>query len=132
MAVGRVPPELHHNMGKLNALRKAFAFTAHEGVEGDYLEFGVFQGTSLIAAVKACRGQQMTALGSQKPQSPCRFFGFDCFEGLPLDAERDAYHPIYSQANFAIPFERVKRRLRRFQRRNEISLVHGLFRETLQ
>lgn len=47
---------------------------------GDYLEFGVFQGTSL-----ACMHDVSAALG----QSQMRLIGFDSFEGLPDAAAAD-------------------------------------------
>ncbi|MEX2446823.1 MAG: class I SAM-dependent methyltransferase [Dehalococcoidia bacterium] len=44
---------------------------------GDYLEFGVFNGTSL-----ACAHQVLDEVG----QGHVRFFGFDSFQGMPRDA----------------------------------------------
>jgi O-methyltransferase len=45
---------------------------------GDYLEFGVYNGTSLI-----CMYRALTQLGLDH----VRLFGFDSFEGLPPDEE---------------------------------------------
>lgn len=47
---------------------------------GDYLEFGVYNGTSLVAAYR-----EFDALGLDA----VRFFGFDSFEGLPPAAAID-------------------------------------------
>ena len=43
-------------------------------VQGDYLEFGVFDGQSLIMAYQVANRSQATDM---------RFFGFDSFQGLP-------------------------------------------------
>jgi predicted O-methyltransferase YrrM len=48
---------------------------------GDYLEFGVFQGTSLI-----CMHRALKAVGFEH----IRLFGFDSFEGLPDTAATEA------------------------------------------
>jgi hypothetical protein len=45
---------------------------------GDYYEFGVFNGTSLVAMYGALRDLEMDDI---------RLFGFDSFEGLPPDEE---------------------------------------------
>ena len=47
---------------------------------GDYLEFGVYNGTSLVAAYREFNGVGLNAV---------RFFGFDSFEGLPAAAATD-------------------------------------------
>src|SRR5687767_9797616 len=110
----RIPPEVHHNIGKLEALRKAFAYTGLEGVEGDYLEFGVFQGTSLIAAINSYETQNKGA--------PCRFFGFDSFEGFRVDKKTDGTHPVWKDQELATSYEMVSKRLKPFRKRHHIDL----------
>ena len=39
-----------HNITKIQALKKAFFYCFVEKVDGDYLEFGVFEGASFISA----------------------------------------------------------------------------------
>ncbi len=63
--------------------REALRFLIkRQGVEslGDYLEFGVYNGTSLI-----CMHHVLEDLGIDY----VRLFGFDSFEGLPITAETD-------------------------------------------
>jgi O-methyltransferase len=48
---------------------------------GDYLEFGVYTGTSLL-----CMARASEALGLEQ----MRLFGFDSFEGLPAVADNEA------------------------------------------
>jgi O-methyltransferase len=47
-------------------------------IEGDYLEFGVFEGRSFAAAYRAISERQRRFLGPQR-----RFWAFDSFQGLP-------------------------------------------------
>ncbi len=55
---------------------------------GDYLEFGVYQGNSMI-----CMHRAMAELGS----NGLRLFGFDSFEGLPESAKLDG---VWSKGQF--------------------------------
>ena len=54
--------------------KKAFEQIASSGIEGDYLEFGVFRGTSFTLAHELSRKHRVQKM---------RFFAFDSFEGLP-------------------------------------------------
>ncbi|MCA1454148.1 hypothetical protein I6F35_13105 [Bradyrhizobium sp. BRP22] len=51
---------------------------------GDYLEFGVSRGTSFAA---------MHDVLAKKELNTVRLFGFDSFEGLPPEAEREGWKP---------------------------------------
>ena len=121
--VCRLPAAIVHNLEKLSAIRKAFAYTNLEGIQGDYLEFGVFEGTSLIGAINA--------FGGLHEKTPCRFFGFDSFEGFRLDVRYDGAHPLFKENEFATSYERVERRLLKHAKKHDMRLVRGDFRETL-
>ena len=69
-----VHPAIEHNVGKTLALKKAFYAAALEALPGDYAEFGVFEGTSLIAAFENDRRLR------PKEVPPRTFWGFDSFE----------------------------------------------------
>src|SRR5512145_3171430 len=73
--VSAVHPAVEHNVGKTLALKKAFYFAALEALPGDYVEFGVFEGTSLIAAFENDRRLRPREVPERK------FWGFDSFEG---------------------------------------------------
>lgn len=78
-------------------IEKAAWFVACEKIEGDYLEFGTYQGWSFISAYKALdqafkiRTNFTTGLSEEnddniersKIWSNMRFIGFDSFKGLP-------------------------------------------------
>ncbi len=122
-----IPPVVEHNLQKYSALRKAFFITGLDGVQGDYLEFGVFTGSSLIFATKISR-----RLNLASKVGP-RFFGFDSFEGFgevdPVDE-----HPFYNDSDptFKVNFEKVKRNILKKTRGSEIHLVKGFFSKTLK
>jgi O-methyltransferase len=74
-------------------LRKPFIYTPREefiketmeyigitGVEGDYLEFGVFQGRTFVPAYHFAQRNNLRSM---------RFYGFDSFEGLPAITGKD-------------------------------------------
>ncbi len=87
---------------------------------GDYLEFGVYQGNSMMAMQEAVR-----RVGLEK----VRFFGFDSFEGLPSEAEWDG---PWSEGEFRSDIEFTRKRLTEGGVDwNRTELVKGFFSETL-
>jgi hypothetical protein len=86
---------------------------------GDYLEFGVFNGTSMI-----CMYRALTALKLDH----VRLFGFDSFEGLPPDEEGHWGHG----GRFSCDLDTVKRILRHEGvDLDRITFVKGFYRDTL-
>src|ERR1041385_259447 len=71
-----IPSVAAHNIAKYWSLKKAFYLTALDGVQGDYLEFGVFMGSSMAAAIEISKESPVPR------QQPIRYFGFDSFEGF--------------------------------------------------
>jgi hypothetical protein len=103
--------------------REAIALLHAEDVEiGDYLEFGVYNGTSLT-----CMHRALVASGNRHS----RLIGFDSFEGLPPIAATDSgghWRPgeFKSSLEFArrvLDYERVDW--------NRVELVKGYFDTTL-
>jgi O-methyltransferase len=105
-------------------LREALFYlsgTAKELV-GDYLEFGVFQGTSMIC---------MWGLLKELELEHVRLFGFDSFEGMPdLARTDDGGH--WKPGEFAAPYKLVKERLAEagVPERRAV-LIKGWFSDTL-
>jgi O-methyltransferase len=103
---------------------RAIYFAKTSRLEGDYLEFGVWQGESLISAYYHAQHY-----GLKKMQ----FFGFDCFEGLPTPQGIDAQGFVhFSEGQYACSLEEVRRRLTKA--RVDFSRVHlipGRFEDTL-
>ena len=124
--VSAVHPMIEHNSAKTLAIKKAFYYAFLEGIEGDYLEFGTFEGTSLIAAFENDRNLRT-------PETPARrFWGFDSFEkGFKYFDDRDR-HPFFNEGEFASSYEKTRRRIERhFRGRAEWTLVKGYFEDTI-
>jgi hypothetical protein len=86
---------------------------------GDYLEFGVFNGTSMI-----CMYRALTALKLDH----VRLFGFDSFEGLPPDEEGH----WGSGGRFSCDLDTVKKILRHEGvDLDRITFVKGFYKDTL-
>lgn len=125
--VANLDPALVHNLEKYHALKKAHYLSVLEKVEGDYLEFGVFTGSSFCHSIRCCR--KLLRLDPGIAQTT--FWGFDSFSGFgPL--KRDDVHPFYSDENFITSLPKVERRARRCARGLAFRLVPGLFAESLR
>lgn len=104
--LARWHPQFVHSIHKINAMKMAFHFVNYEGIEGDYVEFGVFEGASFISAFK-CHSATNGPLGIRR-----RFVGFDSFEGLRFD-EGESTHKRLEQGRFATDYRMVKQRVRK-------------------
>lgn len=120
----KIPPIVEHNLGKYTALRKAFYLTALERLDGDYLEFGVFTGSSFIAAVRAHKA--LAFLGDVKTA----FYGFDSFSGFGAVTKNDK-HPFYLDTVFAVNADRVITHIQKKTRGVSAKIIRGYFEETL-
>ena len=119
-------PAIIHNLEKYHALKKAHYLSAIEEVEGDYLEFGVFTGSSFCHSLRCCR--KLRRFNPKLEETT--FWGFDSFAGFgPLEKE-DA-HPFYTDHNFETAPAKVERRVRRCARGQPFRLVPGLFADSL-
>lgn len=89
---------------------------------GDYLEFGVFNGSSISS-------MHITAkqLGLEKT----RFFGFDAFEGLPAGSENED-DGVWKKGFYACSFEQMQNCLQRRQiDPQSITWIKGWYDQTL-
>jgi hypothetical protein len=105
----------------LDALRLLTADTPADQL-GDYLEFGVYQGTSMSCMIRA-----MDELGITGP----RFIGFDSFEGMPADT-RGQDMDVWSPGDFTASLRYARTYLtEKGADWNRTFLVKGWFEETL-
>ena len=103
-------------------LRMAFAYARYEKLEGDYLEFGVFEGKTFVEAWHAAEYQLLNSM---------RFVAFDSFEGLPALRPEDSDGP-FQEGEYRAPREVFERTLRQHQvPASRVSIVEGLYDDTL-
>ncbi|MGH9465167.1 MAG: TylF/MycF/NovP-related O-methyltransferase, partial [Thermoanaerobaculia bacterium] len=110
-------PRLRHVLRR--ALQRLKSRHGHDSV-GDYLEFGVYQGNSLIQAHHAITEEGLDHV---------RLFGFDSFAGLP---ETAAAEGVWSNGQYRIDVDFTRQRLAEHGvEAGRTVLVPGFFAETL-
>ncbi len=88
---------------------------------GDYLEFGVFNGSSMGSAYLTAQNFHLNTM---------KFFGFDSFEGLP--AGTDEEHDILQKGFYCCPFEKTKECLqKRGVNPDDVIWIKGVYQQTL-
>ena len=119
-------PAIIHNMEKYHILKKVHYLSAIEDIEGDYLEFGVYKGSSFTHSVRVYK--YLKRQYSQEKRM--RFFGFDSFSGFG-ELNDDEQHPFYSQVDFTSTYREVSKRIGRVAGDVEYQLIPGYFNESL-
>ena len=113
-------PSIMHNLDKIEMIKKALWHCEIEKIDGGYFEFGTYQGTSLLAAVKICK---KINLGMNR-----NFYGFDDFDrGFKYFDEKDR-HPFFKEGDFVSSFEKAKKRFRNY---DNVHLINGYFEDTV-
>jgi hypothetical protein len=108
----------------LTLLEKIAYFVASDKVDGDYVEFGVFRGNTLIEAYQAmskvfaerirAAGPQTTGEDARERQeiwNRMRFFAFDSFEGLPELQGIDKDTRDFAKGQYAASVDEVRQNL---------------------
>lgn len=123
--VTSIHPAIEHNLQKTAAIKKAMYLVNLEHVPGDYLEFGMYEGTSFIGAFEAHRR-------TRQANGPDRaFHGFDSFEGFKYYDEADR-HPFFREGDFTSSYEKTRRRIERhFRGRAPWTVTPGYVEETI-
>ena len=120
-------PAIVHNLEKYHTLKKVHYLSTIEDVDGDYLEFGVFTGSSFCYSIRCCKN-----LAKLNPKTlNTKFYGFDSFAGFGTLAEGDK-HPFYTDENFATSLPAVKRRADRVAGEIKFQLIPGFFSDSLR
>ncbi len=93
-------PAVNHNIGKVNLIKNAIYFSEIEKIEGSYYEFGIYNGSSLYAALKS-----YLYLNSKIKRN---FYGFDSFdEGFKYFINNDK-HDFFKEGDFTSSYKLVK------------------------
>ena len=119
-----VSSEIVHNTEKHTAIKKSLFYKGIEGIGGDYLEFGVYEGTSLKGAATYWK---KIAKNLPMRTGRMKFYGFDSFSGMK--PEKGDEHPFYTSFDFSTDFKAIKKRFSKFP---EVILVPGFFQDTLK
>lgn len=120
-------PAIVHNLEKYHALKKVHYLSAMEDIRGDYLEFGVFTGSSFCHSIRCFK----KLLRLNPNMSNTKFYGFDSFAGFGSLDEEDK-HPFYTDENFAANLSKVESRVGRVAGHVAFQLVPGFFSESLK
>ena len=105
----------------------AISFASISQIEGDYLEFGVFEGYSFARAHHTARASPFQCMRSM------RFYAFDSFEGLPEITGKDAtYNRYFSKGDCRCDYGTFMRNIRRWGVNMEaVTVVRGWYADTL-
>lgn len=125
--ISRINPAIIHNIEKYFAIKKIIYLNSTEQQEGDYLEFGVFTGSSFCHTIRCLKDCEVY----NPDQNKSRCFGFDSFDGFGDLADGDK-HPFYVDQNFQTEFKTVKRRVdKTIGNWSQATLIKGFFDKTL-
>jgi len=122
-----ISPAVIHNVEKYHMLKKVHYLCSIEEIDGDYLEFGVYTGSSFCHSIRVYRKQKK----QDSKQKKMHFFGFDSFCGFG-DIDEDDTHPFYSQVDFSSSINRVHKRVKRVAKGIDFKLIPGYFEESLK
>ena len=108
--ISKINPAIIHNIEKYMAIKKAHYLSIIEDLEGDYLEFGVFNGSSFSHSIRCFK-----ALNYLNPNKNVSFYGFDSFEGFGKLEDEDK-HSFYTDQNFEVDYKSVLNRVKKYQK----------------
>ena len=126
--ISYINPAITHNLEKYYAIKKVFYLSIIEDISGDYLEFGVFEGSSFSHAIRCYLNLKEYMPPNNENQ--INFFGFDSFDGFGKLDSRD-YHPFYEDEQFKTSLPFVKNRIEKCNKGTNFKLIKGFFEETL-
>ena len=124
--IAGINPAVIHNLEKYYVLKKVHYLSAIEDVAGDYLEFGVFTGSSFCHSIRC--NKKVSYLNPSLLKT--RFFGFDSFSGFGEISDEDQ-HSFYTEENFDTDFNKVNLRVLKVAKNTSFELVPGYFSDSL-
>ena len=124
--ISNISPYLENTISKYLAIKKALYITAHEQINGNYLEFGVFTGSSFNYAIKVNKKIE-TIFG----KSNCEFIGFDSFKGFG-EVKKEDIHPGFKDNIFSVNERKVIKNINKIAKGEKIKLIKGFYQETIK
>ena len=127
-----VPTPLFHNIERIKAFRRIFFYVNFEQVEGDYIEFGVYEGSSMISAFYANKAtskkDSLIIIKNDLPER--KFIGFDSFEdGFKYFNAKDE-HSNWQEGHLKSSYIKTRKRLNKIST-TRFKLVKGFVEQTL-
>lgn len=108
-------PVYVHNVQKFKTIRLIWADIKMNNINGDYLEFGILKGKSLLHSYNCAKKLQIKNVN---------FYGFDSFEGFPIEN-----HDFFTKDNFLSNEKKVKNAFSKFR---NVHIIKGFFDQTLK
>ena len=124
--ISLIPPYLEFSVAKYLAIKKAMFITAHDGTFGNYLEFGVFTGSSFNFAMKTNRKIEKL-FGDTK----CEFIGFDSFKGFG-EIKKEDENLSFRDDIFSIDENKVIKNINKCAKGQKLRIIKGFYKDTLQ
>ncbi len=125
--ISKISPAVVHNLEKYQAIKKVFYLSAIEDIEGDYLEFGMYTGSSFCHAIRC--SQNLSHINQEIIKM--KFYGFDSFEGFG-NIDENEKHPFYEDQNFSTDILKVKRRVSKVSKSKNFNIIPGFFEDSLK
>ncbi len=124
--VSQISPYLENTIAKYLAIKKAFYITAHDGTTGNYLEFGVFTGSSFNYAIKTSKKIEKIF-----GKTDCEYIGFDSFKGFGK-VNDDDIHPSFTDEIFSVNEQKVIKNIKKIAKGKKVKLIKGFYQETIK
>jgi hypothetical protein len=104
-------------------LELAMGFVSASKLDGDYLEFGVFEGKTFIMAFHFAERSKLQSM---------RFYAFDSFQGLPEIKGDDLEFKQFSEGEYACSLDRFERTISKGGvELNKVKIIPGWYNEVL-
>lgn len=118
-------PDLRCVTGRIDVHSLVAFFVCAQRFHGHYLEFGVGEGRSAVAAIRAHQ--------RYNPRGTDQFFLFDSYQGLPPLEGADVGSPVFHEGQFAFSQDQVREKLVKYGAWSDdrVHLVPGYFDESL-
>ncbi len=107
----------YHNASKFFTIYKIWNNIKLDDIEGDYIEFGIFKGKSLLHSIK-------TYKQFFNSNDKITFYGLDSFDGFPSDN-----HNFYNSNNFSTSYAKVTKTFAKYR---NVKIIKGFFSDVLK
>ena len=124
--ISNISPFLENTISKYLAIKKALYITAHEQINGNYLEFGVFTGSSFNYAIKVNKKIEKIF-----GETNCEYIGFDSFKGFGEVKDEDI-HPGFTDQFFSVNERKVINNINKIARGVNFRLIKGFYQNTIK